>query len=342
MLAAFEFTVANKIFCFNLVSCAEEPKGSEAPFSAFLSFTSYILHHAYRSPRAIIYGSLNLLILRIIIEDLAICKLLFDAERPLAVRLCRQRQPMLPATPKPRPAGAAILDILIDTINHNLRRNLDIQLYISVLSTIHRLLSYVAFTRTRLSYHWPLLWQTLLTFVKFLTTYASNFNAQSLDLGILIKPLLASLALSVLSGESFLPSTSAYDDLFYKLVESGEYLERFKNAFSTHLTPSADSLNSQDAPASNGSPNSPIDILIQVSTHYYELVEDEKGKGRVGKNLSPREVSKVIKQGYDSLSLPGMEGLDRWDRFREGDERNSLKRAARMAVDDARRLLKAP
>ena len=117
----------------------------ESPLSAFLSLTSYILHHAYRSSRATLYGLLNLLILRLIVEDLVLCKFLCDPERLFPVRLCRQRQPFLPPTPKPRPGAAALLDILVDTINHNLRRNLDLQLYVPVVSLIHRVLSYLNF-----------------------------------------------------------------------------------------------------------------------------------------------------------------------------------------------------
>lgn len=309
----------------------------EAPFCAFLSYTSYLIHHAYRSPRATIYGLLHFLILRIIIEDLALCKILCDPEILLAVRLCRQRQPLLPAAPKSRPAAAPILDILVDTINHNLRRHLDLPLYISCIGLIHRLLSYLFFTRTRLTYHWPLLWQTLLSFLRFLTTYAPSLTVQDPDLPLLIHPFLATLALAVTSGESFLPDPAAYDDLFYKLVEAGDYLSRFKKAFHMHLTQPNESIGG----TSNGSTTTPIDILIQIAAHYHDLVETERGKGRMGNNMSPREVSKIIRQGYDTLSLPAMEGLDRWDRFREGDERGMLKRVARVAVEDTKKLLRS-
>lgn len=309
----------------------------EAPFCAFLSYTSYLVHHAYRSPRATTYGLLNFLILRIIIEDLALCKILCDSENLLAVRLCRQRQPLLPGTLKSRPAAAPILDILVDSINHNLRRHLDIPLYISCIGLIHRLLSYLTFTRTRLAYHWSLLWQTLLSFLRFLTTYAPSLTVQDPDLPLLINPFLATLALAVISGDSFLPDPAAYDDLFYKLVEAGDYLSRFKKAFHMHLTEPSQNINA----SSNGPTTAPIDILIQVATHYHDLVEAEKGKGRMGNNMSPREVSKVIRQGYDTLNLPVMEGLDRWDRFREGDERGMLKRVARVAVEDTKKLLRA-
>ena len=342
LLAAFDFAAANKVFCYNLIICAEEAKGTETPLAAFLSLTSYILHHAYRSQRASLYAMLNILVIRIIVEDLALCKILCDSEKPIAVRLCRQRPPFLPLTGKARPAAAAILDICIDTVNHNLRRSLDMQLYIAVISSIHRLLSYLTFTQTRLEFHWPLLWQTLLSFLRFLTTNASTVKNQSQDVQFLIEPLLSTMALAVLSGEIFLPDSPSYDDLFYKLVEAGDWMRKFREAYAEQLTAIAAR---QDAGAigatTAGSGQNPIDVLTQVSAHYHTLVEEEKGRGRVGKNPSPREVSKVIKQGYETLSLPGMEGLDRWDRFREGDERSLLKRAARYAVDDTRRLLQS-
>ena len=276
-----------------------------------------------------------LLILRVIVEDVALCKLLCDSEAALSVRLCRPRPPLLPLTPKPRPPCASILDILKDTVNHNLRRHLDMQLYISTIGLLHRVLSYLAFTRTRFVYHWSLLWQTLISFLRFLTTYAPSFPLQDPDLPLLLRPLLATLALSVASGESFLPDPAAYDDLFYKLVEAFDILTRFKKAYDPLMTKSF------ELSTASGPSIQPIDTLIQVSSHYYDLVQIERSNGRLDNNPSPREVSKIIQQGYESLSLSAMDGLDRWDRFREGEEKGMLKRAARIAVDDAKRMVKA-
>jgi len=169
-----------------------------------------------------------------------------------------------------------------------------------------------------------------------LTTYSSSLSVHDPDLPLLIKPFLATLALAITSGDHFLPDPAAYDDLFYKLVETGDYLARFKTAFQAHLTQPETTDATPNAPTT-----APIDILIQVAAHYHDLVEAEKSKGRLGVNASPREVSKVIRQGYETLSLPAMDGLDRWDRFREGDERGMLKRVARIAVDDTKKLLRA-
>ena len=334
MLGATEFLIANKVFAYILMNYKPESKATETPGSTFLSLTSYMLHHAYRSSRATLYGLLALLNLRVIIEDPTFAKMLCDPENLMAVRLCRQRQPYLPTITKQRPPIAHILDILVDTINHNLRRHIDMPLYVSTLGLVLRILSFLASTRTRLIYHWSLLWQTLISFLRFLTTYASSFAIHDPDLGNMLAPLLSILGLCVISGESFLPDPASYDDLFYKLVEAGDVLTRFKNAFHNHT-----GMQGKNTSASENAV-SPIDVLIQVSTHYQELVSDERSKGRLGNNPSPREISKIIRQGYETLSLPSMEGLSKWERFRESDEKGLLKRAARLAVEDTRRMMK--
>ena len=261
-------------------------------------------------------------------EDQVLCKSICSEENKTSVRLCRQRQPFLPLNAAHRPVAAIILDITVDAINHNLRRRLEIDLYISCIYVIQRLLAYLSHTRTRLSYHWSLLWQTLLSLLRFLTIYASDLIAQNAGIGLLITPLINTITLAVSSGDAFLPNPASYDDLFYKLVETGDILIRFKSAYNVQLQPQG-----------GNNITGPIDVLINVSTHYHNLLEAERGKGRMGKNMSPREVNKIIRQGYETLTIPAVDGVDSWDRFREGEERGMFKKVARIAVEDARRLL---
>lgn len=64
------------------------------------------------------------------VEDQVLCKRMCDGENKLAVRLCRQRLPYLPMASGDRTPAAVILDIMIDALNHNLRRRLDFHLYL--------------------------------------------------------------------------------------------------------------------------------------------------------------------------------------------------------------------
>lgn len=137
LLTTYDFANANKVFCFNLVSLQAEKKPDASPLSAYLSLTSYLFQHAHRSTRAASYAYLSLFILQILVEDQALLKKMCHEESKLSVRLCRQRQPYLPLVRSERVPAAVILDIMVDGINHNLRRRLDYEFYMSVKSTFN-------------------------------------------------------------------------------------------------------------------------------------------------------------------------------------------------------------
>jgi hypothetical protein len=185
------------------------------------------------------------------------------------------------------------------------------------LGVLLRLLSHLGRTKTRITYHWSELWRTLLSFVRFLTTYESDIKSNYKS-SAMISLVVNLLAFALSSGENFLPDAAAYDDLFYKLVESGDTLRKFRDAFG---------LQGQE-----GS----MQTLVNVAGHYQTLL-DEGGKGK-RKHLSPQEVAEVIKKGYETLSIDASEGLDRWERFREADFKSVVKRVGRVVVEDARGL----
>jgi len=214
-----------------------------------------------------------------------------------------------------RPYAAAILDLLADGINHNLRKRLDTGFYLQSLTVLSRLLSYLAKSCTKLAYHWSELWRSLLSFVRFLTQYADDIKSLS-GTTELVQTLVDLLALALTSGEAFLPNAKDYDDLFYKLVESGDALVKFRDTYSI----------------SKPDEKSGINTLIGVSKHYAELIESQRAKKE---HLSPKEVNKIIKQGYETLSIEAKEGVEQVEVFREADRKVELKKIARVAVGDA-------
>lgn len=129
LLGTFDFASANKLFCYNLVSLRPEKKTDTPPLSGLLSLSSYLFQHAHRSIRTTAYSHLNLFIIQVLTEDQSLVKILCSEENKLAVRLCRQRPPYLPLVKGDRTAAATIFDLIIDGINHNLRRRLDVPFY---------------------------------------------------------------------------------------------------------------------------------------------------------------------------------------------------------------------
>ncbi|CAG8946804.1 unnamed protein product [Penicillium salamii] len=338
LLATYDFTNANKLFGYHLVHSKPENHEEESPFSSFLSLTSYLLQHAYRSARVGHYAELSLFTLRILVEDSTICKHICADDGKRKVRICRQKQPYLPLVSGDRVLATVIFDIVIDTITHNLRRRLDVNIYSHTIAITLRLLTYLSKNKIRLTYHWSELWRTLLSLMRFLTTYASDLTSTP-RIQTLTTSLADLIAFCVSGGDTFLPDPASYDDLFYKLVETGPVISKFRDAFAK--------TNEQAA----------IDTLQSVSTHFYTLLFHEGGETAAvatpkpdepapvalpsikKKNLSPKEVHRIIKQGYDTLSIQPPEGLSAWVKWRESEWKSELKRAARQAVDDARQLV---
>ncbi|KAF3933351.1 hypothetical protein ABW19_dt0203806 [Dactylella cylindrospora] len=332
LLGTYDFVNANKLFAFTFVSSRPTPVNEnspkiEPPFAAYISLTSYIVHHAHRTTRSSLYARLNLLVLRIIIEDSSICKRLAHDELKSEVRLCRHRQPYLPTTRGERHLILSILDVALDGANHNLRKKLDVELYSLFLGILLRIISFLSKSRIRLPYHWTELWRSLLSLIRFFASYASDLK----DLpGImpLLDTLVNTIALSLSTGDAFLPSATEYDDLFYKLVETGDVLVKFRDLY-----------NLSDRSATNS-----IGTLVSVSEHYYRLI-DESSKGKGGKrwkggNLGSEQVAEVIKNGYETLAIQGLkEGLGEWERYREAGEKVFLKKVGRVVVADARELV---
>ncbi|KAK0321562.1 hypothetical protein LTR82_007530 [Friedmanniomyces endolithicus] len=322
LVTVYDFALANKLFCRRFVAWEATDKEEPPPFSAFISFTSYLYQHAYRSARASSYAYLTLLILFILVEDAAIAKLLCETTTP--VRLCRQRPPFLPLPRNDRSYAAAIIDLLADGINHNLRKRLDTAFYAQTLTVLSRLLTYLARSWTKLQYHWCELWRSLLSFVRFLNQYAEDMHTLP-GTTQLVQSLVDLLALALAGGEALLPDETAYDDLFYKLVESGDALVKLRDTYQL------------------GKPDdkkAAINTLIGVSKHYQEVIESHRAKKE---HLSPREIEKIIRQGYDTLNVETQrEDQVQGRGFREADIKSEVKRFLKVVVADAVVLVSAP
>ncbi|EEP80283.1 conserved hypothetical protein [Uncinocarpus reesii 1704] len=219
-----------------------------------------------------------------------------------------------------------------------------------VISTILRLLTYVSANKIRLQYHWSELWRGLLTLTRFLTTYSADLSTDP-NINILVTDSVNLLAFCISAGDTFLPDPVSYDDLFYKVVEAGPILSRFhdvyKHAFSAPAKTTNGKTNHDNKQFDAGKS---LSTLLNVSTHFHSLLFlPEKSKESTTtdsvaptarnsrkKNLNPREVHNIIKEGYATLSIEPREELSNWEKWREADWKTRLKRIARIAVDDAR------
>ena len=299
-----------------LIRNVGDEKSPKYGLTGLLSFSSYLLQHAYRSARAALYGRLILIILQLLAEDAQMTKRL--SETSSSARLCRQRLPFLPITKGDRPFAVILLDIMIDCINHNLRTKLDVTLYSSTMGILVRLISHLSKSRTRMKYHWPELWRSLLSFIRFLTQYAEQLRSIAY-IDTLVCDTVNLLTLCLTQGEMFVPDSDSIDDLFYKIVESSSQLAGFRDAYALQRSSVADNMAT----------------LIGAGEHFKQSLQAANGKT---KNVSPTEVMKAIKDGYETLSIGAREGTDQWHPYREADNKVELKKIARVVAADARLL----
>lgn len=293
----------------------------------FLSLTSYLVQHGHRSTRAGLYAHLSLLIVRLILEDPTSSKTLCTTIPHSPIRLCRQRPPFLPVPNPNRPFAAYVLDIAIDCINHNLRTKLDVTLYTSSLALITRVLSTLSATRIRLSetqYAWAELWRSLLSLMRFCTSYAETLASLS-GIHDLVVEVPRLLARCLSRGETFLAAAAGtdpaaqqangkqkapktkppsgcvdgLDDLCYKIAESGPHLDAFRDAWF-----------GRRASGTGPSDASCITLLIGASAHFRDQVDSNSNSSSGGgggsggaKQQSPDQVMAAIKSSYDTLSL---------------------------------------
>jgi Domain of unknown function (DUF1741) len=68
-----------------------------------------------------------------------------------------------------------------------------------------------------------------MSLVRFLTSYAADVKDIS-RIHTLLDNLVNLIALGLSAGDSFLPGPAEYDDLFYKLVETGDILVKFRDS----------------------------------------------------------------------------------------------------------------
>ncbi|CAN9162422.1 unnamed protein product [Alternaria alternata] len=279
LLSVYDFANANKVFCFNLVKSTPNAS-SDAAAASPSPLSAYLSLTSYMFQHA--HRSARAALYTYL--SLFVLQILVE-DQTLAKRLCSEESKL------------------------DVRLCRQRQPYLPVVRG-ERVPGAVMLDMMKL-------WRTLLSFVRFLTTYESDIKS-NYKYNKMIDLLVNLLAFALSSGENFLPDPAAYDDLFYKLVESGDTLVKFRDAFG--LT--------------SGKQGS-MQTLINVSNHYQALLND---KGKARKHLSPQEVHAVIKQGYETLSIDASEGLDRWDKFREADHKSTLKKIARVVVEDARGL----
>ncbi|KAG0223921.1 hypothetical protein BGX31_008272, partial [Mortierella sp. GBA43] len=212
---------------------------SETGLGAFLSFASYLLQHN-RTHRSSPYTHLCLIILQILVEDPTtypyLCTIPQSQDLPsiltvsaegaratsamAVVRLCRQRQPVIPNFKQPRPMAAVLLDVILGFLKHNMKKKMQIDCFRLSIAIIFSLASRFKALRVRLPYHWAEMWNGLQNFVKFLQSNGKAFE-HNLEARDLVAETIDLVNYFVTFGDLIMPDPASLYSLYYEIVRSG-------------------------------------------------------------------------------------------------------------------------
>ncbi|KAG0245275.1 hypothetical protein BGW41_002744 [Actinomortierella wolfii] len=137
-----------------------------------------------------------------------------------AVRLCRQRHPLLPKVKHARPLAAVLLDVLLGFIKHNMRKKLPIESFRLVIGNIYGLAHRFKRLRVRLPYHWVEVWNTLLGFIKFMHSNMESLEHRP-DARELVAESIDLVNYFVTYGDMIMPDPGSLYSLFYEIVRTG-------------------------------------------------------------------------------------------------------------------------
>ena len=120
-------------------------------------------------------------------------------------------------TNQSRSLVCSLLDLLLEFVKSHMMKRLPFELHLLVLNSIHRVLSYQKRCRVRISYNWRDLWSTLIALLKFVVSNESCLS-KKLDFFTICTQIIQIFNIFITYGDTFLPSASSYDELYYELV----------------------------------------------------------------------------------------------------------------------------
>jgi hypothetical protein len=271
----------------------------------FLTFCSYLFVDL-KDTRSLTYTKLCLLTLICLTECNDVNNALHD---PTIISVPVSPSPISASGPVSGTADNkeqwALACVVLDVLNAFMKQNLKkfqtvgVDLYMRAVGCVHRVLSYEKRTGTRLTYRWKDMWNTLLMIIKHVTSDTALHTPDALSLCMQV---ITVFNLFITYGDTFLPSPSDYDDLYYELMRVSKMLDQFY------------SIVERNDPAGHMTIN-----LLNIKTiisHFSAKIE-QWTHANPEVTLTPDRVLKVIKDNYDSLKLKLQENLDHYENYIE-------------------------
>lgn len=181
-------------------------------------------------PKGYAYSRLILTTILVLVENTEVSFRLHDARAKLSFAGEKRKAPRPAIFDAPVPLASHIIDLCHMFLRNHLSLDSFIggelvwicELYSTCLQVLHRLLCFQKKMHIRVPYPWKTLWSTLMTFM--LNFCASilmrSVEPKTLENHVLpvIHHVLTIYNIGITFGDSFLPTPSDYDDLYYEII----------------------------------------------------------------------------------------------------------------------------
>jgi hypothetical protein len=280
----------------------------------FLTYSSIALQHAATTEEgeASRHARLCLIILTCIVEDQYANSFLHDPNMTFKVNLqratMRHRRKITISTTS-QSLACTVFDLMVETLLSHLRRNLPMDLYGRCLGIVHRLLCYQKRCRVRLTYNWQELWTSLISVVKFMVSNESQLIPKY-NIFALAMQVINLFNLFITYGDTFLPSPTSYDELYYEIVRMHHVFENLYAMALRHSTSGG-----QWKATSNRVANDLVNIRAIIN-HFTTKIDSWAAMRKISA-LTENQVLEVVRANYDSLTLKLQDNLDHYVKYSE-------------------------
>ncbi|XP_046977824.1 armadillo-like helical domain-containing protein 3 [Vanessa cardui] len=306
---------------------------NDQPTNLLVTFFQYcsIVMADTRTEASINKCSLCFITLTCIVEEQFANSIMHDQNLTFKVQLYRlpmRHRKIIPEEPPSQPLASTLIELLVEFMMCHLLKKFPGALYEQCVGVLLRLLSYQKRCRVRLARDWRPLWAALIALLRFLVAHEASLLRRH-NVFLMAQQVVNIFNLFITFGDTFLPTPSSYDQLYYELIRMHQV---FDNLFYMALrySTAAGEFKAEALRLANCLVN--VRAIIQ---HFSPKIEAWLASQSLS-TPTEDQILEVVRKNYDSLILKLQEGLEAYERYDERAQRPLLLRLARAARRAAR------
>ncbi|CAK8690244.1 unnamed protein product [Clavelina lepadiformis] len=279
----------------------------------FIEYTSVIMQDT-KVKQNVSSAKLCFLILTCITEDQFANSFLHDDNMIFHIQLhrmpMRHRKLSSGDDARSRPLACWLFDLCSEFLLTHMMKDFPFMQHMRCIGIIHRLMCYQKKFHIRLQYHWKGLWTALLTFAKFVLSNESSFIARWKNgVFVLLTQVVNLFNMFITFGDTFLPSPTSYDELYYEIVRMSQLFDTLHSIVMRYI-------NHAEYKDFSTRLNNAL-VNIRAIIHHFRPKIDKYSKDNNIATLTEEEVLGVVRDNYDSLTLRLQDNLDHYERYSE-------------------------